>query len=149
MKHMKMGHGKTIATILFLMKSYFYTMCSLMSGTALADLQKLIPTDGKEKDYFGYSVAVDQNTVLIGAYRADYGEIPDAGAAYVYELGSEGWQLQAKLIAQNPEAFDTLGGSVAINNNTAALGVIGKDDNGENSGAVIIFERTIAGGKNT
>ena len=138
---MKITRRKMVVTILFFMKSHFYTMCLLMSGQALADLQKLIPTDGKEKDYFGYSVAVDQNTVLIGAYRADYGEIPDAGAAYVYELGSEGWQLQAKLIAQNPKAFDTLGGNVAINNNTAALGVIGKDDNGENSGAVVIFER--------
>jgi len=116
-------------------------VCLLMSGTVLADLQKLIPTDGKEKDYFGYSVAIDQNTVLIGSNRADYGKIPDAGAAYVYELGSEGWQLQAKLIAQKPSAFDTLGGNVAINNNTAVLGAIGRDDNGENSGAVIVFER--------
>lgn len=141
MKHIKTSYESILSTIINFVKPYFYILCLLVSGTALADLQKLIPSDGKEKDYFGYSVAVDKNTVLVGANRADHGETPDAGAGYVYELGADGWQLQAKLIAQNPSALDTLGGNVALNNNTAVLGAIGRSDNGEKSGAVMVFER--------
>ncbi len=33
--------------------------------------QKLLPHDGKAEDQFGYSVAIDDTTALVGAHKAD------------------------------------------------------------------------------
>lgn len=103
--------------------------------------QKLLPSDGKAEDQFGYSVAIDGRTVLVGAHNTDAENIQDSGAAYVYTLGDTGWQQQAKLVAEPAYAGDTLGGNVALRNNMAMLGAIRRDDRGEDSGAVFFFER--------
>ncbi|MCC2618192.1 FG-GAP repeat protein [Aestuariibacter halophilus] len=114
----------------------------LVSSLAVARTQILLPDDGRAQDQFGYSVAIDGTTALVGALNADVGQLEDAGAAYVFTLGLEGWQQQAKLVAQPAHQQDTLGGNVALYNQVAMLGVIGRDDNGENAGAVFAFERT-------
>jgi hypothetical protein len=103
--------------------------------------QKLLPNDGKAGDNFGYSVAIDGTTALVGAHKADNKNAEDSGAAYIYSLGSRGWQQQAKLIAEPAYTDDTLGGNVALKNNMAMLGVIRRDDKGKDAGAVFAFER--------
>ena len=113
----------------------------IITCQSYAKQQKLLPHDGKAEDQFGYSVAIDGTTALIGALKADAKNIQDSGAAYVYSLGSAGWQQQAKLIAEPAYANDTLGGNVALKNHMAMLGVIGRDDQGENAGAVFAFEK--------
>ena len=97
--------------------------------------------DSKAEDYFGFSAAIDADTVLVGAYKADVDGVMDAGAAYVYVLGENGWYQQAKLVAEPLFAEDTLGGKVAIKNDTAVLGVMRRDEKGKDSGAVVSFER--------
>lgn len=37
-------------------------------------------------DYFGYDVALDGDTAIVGAYLADHSGWPDTGAAYVFDL---------------------------------------------------------------
>lgn len=113
----------------------------IITCQSYAKQQKLLPDDGKAEDYFGYSVAINGTTALIGAYKADHHNIQDSGAAYVYSLGSTGWEQQAKLIANPSHADDTLGGNVALKNHMAMLGVIKRDDRGEDTGAVFAFER--------
>jgi hypothetical protein len=103
--------------------------------------QKLLPHDGNAEDHFGYSVAIDGTTALVGAHKADAKNIQNSGAAYVYSLGNAGWQQQAKLIADPAYADDTLGGTVALKNHMAMLGVMRRDDKGEDAGAVFAFER--------
>lgn len=106
-----------------------------------AQQQKLLAEDGKAEDQFGYSVAIDGTTALVGAHKADAKNIQDSGAAYVYSLGGAGWQQQAKLVAEPAYAGDTLGGNVALKNHIAMLGAIRRDDKGEDAGAVFAFER--------
>ncbi len=109
-----------------------------MSCQSYAQQQKLLPDDGKAKDSFGYSVAIDGATALVGSHRADAQNIQDSGAGYIYSLGSSGWQQQAKLIAKPAYINDTLGGNVALKQNMAMLGVRGRD---EDAGAVLAFEK--------
>ncbi len=116
-------------------------MTLIVSSQSYAKLHKLVPHDGKAEDSFGYSVAIDGTTALIGAHKADAKNIQNSGAAYVYSLGPTGWQQQAKLIAEPAYADDTLGGNVALKNHIAILGVIRRDDRGEDAGAVFAFER--------
>ena len=105
-----------------------------------ADPIKLLPSDGQPEDQFGYSVAIDGKTVLVGAHNVDLPHSPDTGAAYVFSLTSDGWKQQAKLVAQPAFANDTVGGNVALHRDNALLGAIKRDDKGEDAGAVISFE---------
>ncbi|MFC3034249.1 FG-GAP repeat protein [Pseudoalteromonas fenneropenaei] len=115
---------------------------SLLTWQSDANQQKLLANDGNAQDQFGFSVALDGTTALVGALNADVNKLKDSGAAYVYTLGADGWQQQAKLVAEPAFANDTLGGNVALKNNIAMLGASKRDDKGEDAGAVIAFERS-------
>ena len=54
---------------------------------------KLTASDGAALDYFGYSVAVDGDTVLVGAYQDDDEEndSQDSGSAYIFVKPVGGW----------------------------------------------------------
>jgi len=126
---------RKLAVGFILVTSLFY------SNFAVSEQYKLVANDGLAEDSFGYSVSIDGTTALVGAYKRDEKGVEDSGAAYVYVFSQNGWQLQDKLIANKPKDHDTLGGNVALRGDVAALGVIGRDDIGENAGAVYIFER--------
>lgn len=93
--------------------------------------------DGEGGDHFGDAVAVDGDSIVIGAY----GENDDYGAAYVYERLSGGWGLVATLTASDGEQYDRFGKSVAISGNTIVVGAKDEDSNGLSAGSAYIFER--------
>ena len=107
---------------------------------------------------FGYSVAVDGDTMVVGAYRADGGTV-DEGAAFVYRRNDNGtaldetddfWQQEARLEASDAASSDQFGFSVSISGNTivvgSRLGDIDIDGDGSNdtfnTGSVYVFTRT-------
>ncbi|REL27258.1 hypothetical protein DXX93_12235 [Thalassotalea euphylliae] len=115
---------------------------------------RLLAYDGKAGDSFGYSTAIDGTTILVGAFKADINNTTDAGAAYVFVKGGSkqhqnGWYQQAKLVAEPAFAQDTLGGKVALKGDIAMLGVMRRDDKGEDAGAVVSFERTSSNWRQT
>ena len=101
---------------------------------------RLSPDDGSPGDFFGTSVAIDGDTVLIGADHDD-DNAPGAGAAYVFTRTDGVWTLQAKLLAVGGGEADWFGRSVAIEGDTAVVGAHADDDNGSNAGAVYVFAR--------
>ena len=50
---------------------------------------KLLPSDGDESDYFGWSVCISGSNAITGAHRND-DNFTDSGSAYVYELMEDG-----------------------------------------------------------
>ncbi|HSS21648.1 MAG TPA: PQQ-binding-like beta-propeller repeat protein [Pyrinomonadaceae bacterium] len=99
-------------------------------------VQKLTSDTVSNYAYFGYSVAINGDTVVVGAY----GKTP--GVAYIFERnqgGAENWGQVKSLIASDAVGGDQFGISVAINNNTLAVGA--NHGNRATSGAVYIFER--------
>lgn len=56
------------------------------SGSTWRQHAKLAPADGDENDFFGWSVAVDDDTALVGAWRDEDPNGDDAGLAYVFDL---------------------------------------------------------------
>jgi uncharacterized repeat protein (TIGR01451 family) len=70
--------------------AYLYTR----SGAAWAAQKQLSASDGAPQDFFGSSVALGGDTVVVGASRDNVpdaaGEIVDAGSAYVYRLDTDG-----------------------------------------------------------
>lgn len=88
---------------------------------------KLTARDGSEGDYFGYSVAVHQDIIVVGAYNGD-GHWSGAGAAYVFELvGGSGFQQTSKLVAHDGMSSDFFGFSVAIFQNIVIVGAHGEE----------------------
>ena len=102
---------------------------------------KLTASDKQNGDNLGYSVAIDGNTAIVGAYSEDTGG-SDAGAAYIFTRTGSTWSQQAKLQAGDKQGSDYFGRAVGIDGNTAIVGAYGEDTGGSNAGAAYIFTRT-------
>jgi len=103
---------------------------------------KLLASDGLQGDQFG-RIAIDNKTIVVGATNVDDGRNGlDTGSAYIFTLQDGTWTEQAKLTASDAAAGDNFGWSVAIDGDTAVIGAIGADQNGNNSGAAYVFTRS-------
>ena len=108
------------------------------NGTTWTEQAKLMASDAQAGDWFGYSVAVSGDTVVVGAYYEDSGG-SDAGAAYVFVRNGTSWSQQGKLVAGDAQADDQFGQSVAISGDTVVVGAHYEDDGGSDAGAAYVF----------
>ena len=111
------------------------------SGSTWSQQAKLTASDGAERDYFGSSVSISGDYVIIGASNDDDSGI-DSGSAYIFHRSGSTWSQQAKLTASDGAESDFFGGSVAISSDYAIIGARGDDDVGRNSGSAYIFRRS-------
>ena len=120
-----------------------YLSSILAHAGSVIEQAKLLGSDSEANDFFGYSVALSEDTAVIGAFKVDDEKGKDVGAAYVFIRANNTWVQQAKLLATDGEAEDTFGGKVAISGDIAVVGVIRDDDKviGKDSGSAYIFER--------
>jgi hypothetical protein len=116
-------------------------------------------------DGFGNSIALAGDTLAVGAFGEDSAttgvngnqadnSASDSGAVYVFRRTGTTWQQEAYLKASNPGADDGFGNSVALADDTLAVGAYAEDSattgiNGDeannsasDSGAVYVFRRT-------
>jgi hypothetical protein len=116
-------------------------------------------------DWFGYSVALADDTLAVGAINeasAATGidgnqtdnNAADSGAVYVFIRTNGVWSQQAYVKASNTEAGDGFGESIALAGDTLAVGAVFEasaatgvngnqtDNNAADSGAVYVFMRT-------
>ena len=106
------------------------------AGALVATLDNPDPTPD---DWFGYSVAVDGTTAVVGAIFDDPGGVLDAGAAYVFDTASGA--LIATLDNPDPTENDVFGISVAVSGTTAVIGAYGDDPGGVNgAGTAYVFD---------
>lgn len=104
---------------------------------------ELTATDGAAGDYFGQSIAVSGNTIVVGAPQHMVGSNSTQGAAYVFLQTGGTWSLQAELTASDGAAFDQFGSSVAVDGNTIVVGARGRTVGSNNSqGAVYVFAQS-------
>ncbi len=90
-------------------------------GEEFHEEAKLVPSDGLAGDLFGLSVALFDETILIGAPGHD-GAGTDAGAAYVFVHNGVSWVEEQKLLPLVSAPGDSFGHSVALHEETAAVG---------------------------
>ena len=107
-------------------------------GTGWVQEAKLLPSDGAADDWFGYSVSILGDAVVIGAVRDDDNG-SKAGSAYVFRYDGTGWVQDARLLASDGAAQDYFGAFVAIFGDAAVIGAPGDDDNGDLSGSAYVF----------
>ena len=99
-------------------------------------LFKLTATDATRGAWFGMSVAIDGQLVVVGApHAAELSRHRAGGAAYVFDTLTG--QQQAKLVASDGQTADHFGTSVALNGRLAIVGSPGHHDS---SGAAYLFD---------
>ena len=114
---------------------------------------QLTAPDGEAGDFFGESVGISGNTVVVGAPQATIPPPPATGgnafqgAAYVFVEPTTGvWAntsaFNAKLTASDGAASDFLGWSVGISGNTVVASAV---DNNANQGAAYVFVEPTTG----
>ncbi len=110
------------------------------SNTGWVQLNKLKPIDGSAGDFFGTSVALNENYAIIGALLAN-GVDDNAGAAYVFENRGAIWLETAKLAAENGRSLDQFGVSVALEGELIVVGARSNDDKALEAGAAYVFRK--------
>jgi hypothetical protein len=133
------ARGATIDGNILQGAAYVFTY----SGTGWSEQAKLTASDGAVGDSLGQTVAFDGNTVIAGAPLATLDATFGRGAAYVFTGSGSQWSEQAKLTASDYENNVQFGVAVALDRDTALVGVPLGDVNGnEDQGAAYVFART-------
>ncbi len=113
------------------------------AGGVWAQQSKLVASDAAAGDYFGNSVSVSGDTLVIGSHADDHAGGTDAGAAYVFVRSNGFWSEQAKLTAPDAAAGDMFGHSVAISGERAVIGAPLNDHlGGTDCGSAYFFVRS-------
>lgn len=92
------------------------------NGTDWSEVQKLTASDADIGNLFGYSVSVDLNRAIVGAWRDNCEKGLDCGSAYVYNFDGTLWEEVQKLTASDAGAVDHFGISVSVSGNTTVVG---------------------------
>jgi hypothetical protein len=134
-------------------------------GTEWVQQAYLKPAHYNSEDYFGSSVAISGDTIVIGAPGEDSsaigvnGDASDntmakSGAAYVFVRQGNSWVQQAYLKASNTDLSDKFGFSVGVDGNLVVVSAPDEDSSGReingdqstnnsnSSGAVYVFARS-------
>ena len=107
-------------------------------GSYWVEEAKIFASDGASIDMFGFAVATDGQTVLIGA-RWDNHDAHWSGSAYIYRYDGADW-AEMKITAPDAEEEDTFGNAVAVDGDHILIGAIRDDANGKWSGAAYTFD---------
>lgn len=105
------------------------------NGDAWQQQAKLLPSDPAYDGYFGTSVAIDGDSIVVGA-------VDRSSAAYLFARSGTNWVQQARLRAH--DAVTYFGSSVAIDGDHLLVGSPNDDDNGNvpsYSGAAYVYRR--------
>ena len=102
---------------------------------------KLLAPDGASNDYFGFALAFDGETVLVGAPGHDPG-VADAGAAYAFRRSGTIWTLHQKLAHPDSSATGSAGIAVALEGDLLAIGApTARIGTGPAHGVVHVYSR--------
>ena len=109
---------------------------------AWGEVLRVLPSDGELGDFFGFSVALHDETAIIGAEQDNGPAGINQGSAYVYIRNGAGiWEFQEKLISADGSGLDLFGFAVAIDVDTALVTCMRDDDGQPNAGSVYVYVR--------
>ena len=100
------------------------------SGGVWIFQQRLIASDAATEAniYFGWSLAIEGNTLVVGAYRGTVNATGDVGKAYVFTRSGTTWTQQAILTGSDAVATDRIGTIVGLSGDTIIVGGVNNID---------------------
>ncbi len=119
-------------------------------GTVWSQEMYIKAPDIDANDQFGRAVAMDGDTLAVGAWGEDSSSATtpdeaasDSGAVYLYRYDGAAWNLEAYLKASPIAAGDRFGVAVALQGDVLVVGAAGHDGaTVTNSGAAFVFRRS-------
>ena len=99
-------------------------------------IKKLVAPDGAREDQFGYTVAVSDSTIVVGAHLDDDNG-SNSGSAYIFDISGN---FIAKIVAPDGAIDDNFGFGISTSGNRIVVGANLDDDKGSNSGAIYVFD---------
>lgn len=106
-------------------------------AVSLSEIQKLLPGDGGDGHWFGRSVALDGDVMIVGA-RFDE-------SAYLFRASGGSWTEMTKVTPPETEAEHQFGYSVDVDGDVALVGEMWDDENGSDSGSAYVVDHTDGG----
>ena len=101
-------------------------------STGCPTYTKLVASDGASGNYFGDSIAISGDAVVVGAPGEGVGK----GSAYVFKRTATGWAQDVKLVASDGASGDWFGDSIAFSGDAVVV---------RTEGSAYIFQRTATG----
>lgn len=108
----------------------------------------LFPSNGAPGDEFGISLALSDDTLMVGARYAGINNLEKAGAVYVYKKSASlDWSESAVLTASDAHPHAFFGDTVSLGIDLLAVGCFGWSPTGSTNivGAVYLFTRRSVG----
>ncbi|MGA3194212.1 MAG: hypothetical protein ABSD39_04345 [Terriglobales bacterium] len=99
---------------------------------------ELTASDGGEEAFFGFSVAVNGTTAVVGAYGWNAAD----GAVYIFVQTGTTWTPQQEISASDRAAGDEFGYSISINGNILIVGAPQHTVTKTNQGVAYVFTRS-------
>jgi hypothetical protein len=118
---------------------------------------KIVSSDRADTDYFGKSVSISGEKLIIGAFSesedaSGNNSMNSAGSAYIFELNGRGeWKQAQKIVASDRDATDRFGHSVAMSNDRVIVSASRDEDDADgnnllnSAGSAYIFEQNLNG----
>ena len=110
------------------------------NGTTWSQQQKIQASSTGASDYFGVSVSVNGDSLVVGAHRDD-DTVTDAGAIYIFERTGTTWTQSTKLQAPTPEGSGTFGRAVAMDGDYIVVGARDNPLTATLSGASYVYTK--------
>ncbi len=106
-----------------------------------AQTDKLTASDAASGDYFGSAVAIEGNSIVIGAPGDDGTGTTDEGCAYWfrYEASIPDWVQDHKITGTLAASNDKMGTSVSVSVGFALIGIPGRNNN---AGYATLFQKS-------
>jgi hypothetical protein len=129
--------------------AYIYTRNQGGSSENWGEVKKITAFDGAANDYFGISVAISGDTVVVGASFDDIDTQNNQGSAYIFQRnqgGTDQWGLVKKIVAGDGAGSDRFGEAVAISGGVILVGAPYDDIGVEtDQGSAHVFSRNNGG----
>jgi hypothetical protein len=111
------------------------------NGTSWVWMQKITDATGAVSDYFGASVSISGNMIVVGSSWDDISLSTDQGSSLFYKYNGTNWVLVQKVFDAVGLATDFFGHSVSISGNYAVVGVYFYDVGAtSNQGAAVMYQ---------
>ncbi|MCB2222798.1 MAG: FG-GAP repeat protein [Actinobacteria bacterium] len=102
------------------------------------EFETLAPLDWSSRDFFGQSIAVDGDRVVVGAMNNNEAGLK-AGAAWVFTRSGLGWQID-KIVPDEPYGGYRFGTGVAVRGDRVVVGAAHSSMKGKRSGSVFVYD---------
>lgn len=119
-------------------------LLGLAQGQQFEQPEMIQPEDIAAYDNFGSALALDGDTLAVGAPGVDLGQARNAGAVYIYRGKGHDWSESARLTPGSAQPESGYGTALALDGKTLAVGARFEynPESGNGSGAVYVYTQT-------